>query len=124
MSQLKKLERSKNFVTDEFNRNFTSRDEKLYDTESESIDPSKKARFKKNIDLGIDDNIDIEDSGEYMNDLGINIKNLFFKLLEILANGENPIPYIMENSKRQFVFAVMIISIGGLMLFLSNLMIS
>ena len=124
MSQLKKLGGSQNFAADEFNRKFVSNDESVYDTESESVDTSKKAKFKKNIDLDIDDNIDIEDSDEYMNDLGVNIKNLFFKLLEILANGENPIPYIMENSKRQFVFAVMIISIGGLMLFLSNLMIS
>ena len=124
MSQLKKLEGSQNYAADEFNRKFVSKDESLYDTESESVDDSKKASFKKNIDLDIDDNIDIEDSDEYMNDLGVNIKNLFFKLLEILANGENPIPYIMENSKRQFVFAVMIIGIGGLMLFLSNLMVT
>ena len=124
MSQLKKLNGKQNFAVDELNRRFISRDESVYDTESESVDSSKQARFKKNIDLGIDDNIDIEDSGEYMNDLGINIKNLFFKLLEILANGENPIPYIMENPRRQFVFSVMIICIGGLMLFLSNLMIS
>jgi hypothetical protein len=56
--------------------------------------------------------------------LGIYMKNLFFKILEMLLDKENPIPYIMENERRQFIFALMILIIGGLLLFLSNLMIN
>jgi len=109
MSQLKKLERDQSFAVDEFNQKFISSEEPQYNN--------------KKIDLEISDSMDIEPSSQ-TEDLGIHMKNLFFKILEILANGENPIPYIMSNSRRQFVFAIMIIIIGGLMLFLSNLMIS
>ena len=76
--------------------------------------------FKKSYE---DDDMDPFEPRQYTEDLGINIKNLFLTILEMMANGTNPIPYIMSNSKRQFYFAVMIISIGGLMLFLSNLMV-
>jgi len=56
MSQLKKLKGSQNFAANEFNRNFESRDERVIDTESETESESQ-VRFKKNIDLGIKDNI-------------------------------------------------------------------
>ena len=100
MSQLKKLERDQNFNTDEFNKKFiyTNIKEPEFITQKES------------------ENI------IYTEDLGINIKNLFFEILEILMNKKNPIPYIMENEKRQFLFAIMLLIIGGLLLFWSNLM--
>ena len=60
---------------------------------------------------------------KYTEDLGINIKNLFFEMLEMLANGNNPIPYVMSDPNKQFAFSVMILIIGVLMLFFSNLMI-
>ena len=60
---------------------------------------------------------------KYTEDLGINMKNLFFDVLEMLANGQNPIPYIMKDTNKQFIFAIMIILIGVLLLFFSNLMI-
>lgn len=101
MSQLKKLERDQKFNTDEFNKKF------------EEIDTNiKKPEFITEKEL---ENIN------YIEDLGINIKNLFFEILEILMNKKNPIPYIMENEKRQFLFAIMVLIIGGLLLFWSNL---
>lgn len=60
---------------------------------------------------------------KYTEDLGINIKNLFFEMLEMLANGKNPVPYAMSDPNKQFAFSVMILIIGVLMLFFSNLMI-
>ena len=101
MSQLKKLERDQKFNTDEFNKKF------------EEIDTNiKKPEFITEKEL---ENIN------YTNEIGINIKNLFFEILEILMNKKNPIPYIIENEKRQFLFAIMILIIGGLLLFWSNL---
>jgi len=76
--------------------------------------------FKKKYE---DDDMDPFEPRQYTEDLGINIKNLFFDVLEMLANGKNPIPYVMQNPKKQFVFSVMIICIGVLLLFFSNLMI-
>ena len=60
---------------------------------------------------------------KYTEDLGVNIKNLFFEMLEMLANGKNPVPYAMSEPNKQFAFSVMILMIGVLMLFFSNLMI-
>jgi len=60
---------------------------------------------------------------KYTEDLGINMKNLFFEMLEMLADGKNPVPYAMSEPNKQFAFSVMILMIGVLMLFFSNLMI-
>jgi hypothetical protein len=113
MSQLKKLERDKKTNFDRFNQKFLESDS-LIEQEQEAA--KKMMKIKKNVEFEDDDNM--------IDDLGINMKNLFFKILEMLADKENPIPYIMDNSKRQFTFAVMIICIGGLLMFFSNLMIS
>jgi len=113
MSQLKKLERDVKYNSNTFNQKFIESDS-LIEQEQEAAE--KIMKIKKNVDF--------EDDNNMMDDLGINMKNLFFKILEMLADKENPIPYIMDNSKRQFTFAVMIICIGGLLMFFSNLMIS
>ena len=114
MSQLKKLEGDKKFNTDRFNQKFIETDS-LIEQEQEA---AKKI-------MKINKNVDFEDKDDNMiDDLGINMKNLFFNILEILADRGNPIHYIMDNQKRQFTFAVMIICIGGLLMFFSNLMIS
>jgi hypothetical protein len=60
----------------------------------------------------------------YIDDLGINMKDLFFDILEMLVNKQNPVPYIMSTDRIQFTFAIMVLLLGGLMLFLSNLMIN
>jgi hypothetical protein len=113
MSQLKKLERDKKTNFDRFNQKFLESDS-LIEQEQEAA--KKMMKIKKNVE--------IEDDNNMIDDLGINMKNLFFNILEMLADRENPIPFIMDNSKRQFTFAVMIICIGGLLMFFSNLMIS
>lgn len=114
MSQLKKLERDKKTNFDRFNQKFLESDS-LIEQEQEAA--KKIMKINKNVDFE-------EDNNTMVDDLGINMKNLFFNILEILADGGNPIHYIMDNPKRQFTFAVMIICIGGLLMFFSNLMIS
>lgn len=112
MSQLKNLEGSiKN--NNRFNQKFIKSDS-LIEQEEEAA--KRIMKIKKNIEFE-DDNTNMTE------DLGINMKNLFFKILEMLADRENPIPYIMANSKRQFTFAIMVICNGGLLMFFSNLMI-
>ena len=118
MSQLKKLQGEQGFEADEFNRNFMKAQETDTNEEEDSLEEEASEEQPQETNKKINQN----DSNEYIDDLGINIKNLFLTILEMMANGINPIPYIMNNSKRQFQFAIMIISIGGLMLFLSNLM--
>jgi len=111
MSQLKKLERDQKFNPDEFNKIFEETDMII---QEESIkqheQPIKYQKIPENIN--------------YTENFGINMKNLFFEILEILMNKENPIPYIMNNEKRVFLVAIMILIIGVLLLFWSNLIIN
>jgi hypothetical protein len=119
MSQLKKLEREQNFNASEFNKNFEQEEnQKEQEEQGENQKNQEEQGGKKQKNQKIPKNL------SYTDDLGINIKNLFFEILELLMNKENPIPYIMENEKRQFYFAIMILLIGGLLLFWSNLMIN
>jgi len=60
---------------------------------------------------------------DYTEDLGINLKNLFFDILDMLSKGINPIPYVMDSPGKQFTFGVLILGIGVLLMFFSNMMI-
>ena len=57
-------------------------------------------------------------------DIIINIREMFYKTLEILIDKKNPFAYILSTPDRQFSFAILLIIIGSLMLLFSNLMIS
>lgn len=57
-------------------------------------------------------------------DIIINIREMFYKSLELLLDRKNPIPYIFSTADRQFSFAIFLIVIGSLLLLFSNLMIS
>jgi hypothetical protein len=52
----------------------------------------------------------------------LNIRDLFFQILDLLENKENPIPFIFLSEKRQFSFALFLIIFGTLLLLLSTLM--
>lgn len=58
----------------------------------------------------------------YREDIIIEIKEMFFFILEKLSNGENPFIEIFSDEKKLFIFSILSISFGGLLLFLSNLM--
>jgi len=55
-------------------------------------------------------------------DVIINIRELFYKIIELLLDKKNPFPYIFSTPDRQFAFSVFLIIIGSLLLLLSNLM--
>jgi len=57
-------------------------------------------------------------------DIIINIREMFYKTLELLVDKKNPIPYIISTPDRYFSFAVFLLVIGSLLLLFSNLMIS
>jgi len=114
MSQLKRLEGDVKFNPTTFNNRFVAADV-LAKQEQEQEQEQKDIKIINNVE---------EIPLTMTDDLGIDMKNLFFKILELLADSQNPIPYIMNSSRNQFVFAVMIISVGGLLMFFSNLMIS
>lgn len=114
-----------------FNKAFEEQDRNVMNESEYSVTPSDSLSLSigQNIDsntLLMNDKNEVEPKyihKKYTEDLGINIKNLFFEILEMLANGKNPLPYIMNDANKQFSFAVMILILGVLMLFFSNLMI-
>jgi len=99
-----------------FNKGFAERDKILAEVQSESQTISFRNPYQG-------DNMDPFEPRKYTEDLGINLKNLFFDILEMLGNNQNPMPYLMENPKKQFLFGVMALSFGILLMFFSNLMI-
>jgi len=52
----------------------------------------------------------------------INMRELFYVLLNKIIDLENPIPYIQSSPDRIFAFSSLIITCGTLLLLLSNLM--
>jgi len=57
-------------------------------------------------------------------DIIINIREMFYKILEMLIDKQNPIPYIFSSPDRHFSFSILLIILGSLLLLFSNLMIS
>ena len=57
-------------------------------------------------------------------DVIINMRDMFYVILEMLIDKQNPIPYIFSSPDRQFAFACLLIIIGTLLLLFSNLMMS
>jgi hypothetical protein len=97
-----------------FNKNFESKDKEI----------NKINNLEKNLNE--------EDIEEYMElphkepieNIIINIRDLFFQILDIIENNNNPIPFIFSSDKRQFCFALFLIIFGTLLLLLSTLMVS
>ena len=52
----------------------------------------------------------------------IDIRDVFFQTLNLIEEGQNPIPYIYSSNKRQFSFSLFLIIFGTLLLLLSTLM--
>ena len=104
MSQLKMLERDQKFNVDEFNKKFEESDLLNKDIPQNIINKEIKQEIKQ------EENI-------------IMFKNLFFEILELLVDFKNPIPYIFKNEQRELYFTIMILLIGLLLLFFSNLLI-
>jgi len=111
--------RKKFIINDErFNRIF----------EEDAEDKRTYAEFNK--DKPEDESIDTEtlprkiynNPTEMTEDLGVDMKNLVFDVLKMIADKKNPLPLIMSDEKKQFSFAMLLCIVGGLMLFFSNLM--
>ena len=113
------LERDQKFNVDEFNKNFEKTDLITKQMEQQNV-------INKEIEQNIINKEIIQKKSEnliFFENLVINIKNLFFEILELLLDFKNPVPYILENEKKEFTFAIIILLIGILLLFFSNLLI-
>lgn len=52
----------------------------------------------------------------------LDIRDLFFQILNLVEEKENPLPYIFSSDKRQFTFSLFLIIFGTLLLLLASLM--
>ena len=55
-------------------------------------------------------------------DVILNIRELIHKIIELILNFKNPLPYIFSTPDRQFAFTILIIVVGVIFLFLSNIL--
>ena len=131
MSDLKKLQRDVKATQNEFKKKFIVNDErfnKIFQEDAE--DKRKYAEYNKDNNEATDESIESEiiprkiynNPTEMTEDLGVDMKNLVFDVLKMIADRKNPLPFIMSDQKKQFSFAILLCILGGLMLFFSNLM--
>jgi hypothetical protein len=52
----------------------------------------------------------------------IDIRDIFFQILNLVEDKQNPIPYIYSSNKRQFSFSLFLIVFGTILLVLATLM--
>ena len=116
-------------TTNKSNRNIDEQfDLKNFNRKFEDNVKKLKEELKKKNSIDIIQKHEIVDTKlphkKPIEDIIINIRELFYKILEMLIDKQNPIPYIFSNPDRHFSFSILLIVIGSLLLLFSNLMIS
>ena len=107
-------ESGKKFDINQFN--------KKYEDNNKMIEQEK--RFMKSDDINNNDEI-IETKLPHeksIEDIIISIKDVFYKIIELLFNRENPMGYIFSTPDRHFAFSLLLIIIGALLLLFSNIL--
>ena len=89
---------------------------KKFDDNDKIIEQEKK--FMKSDEI-IENKLPHEKSIE---DIIISIKDVFYKIIELLFNGKNPMEYIFSTPDRHFAFSLLLIIIGALLLLFSNIL--
>jgi hypothetical protein len=81
-------------------------------------------KFINSYDIRQDDEIisELLPHQKPIEEIVINIRELFYVLINKFIDRENPIPYIQESPDRVFAFALMIIILGSTGLLLSNIL--
>lgn len=110
--------------------NTTNKSNRDLDTKFNKIqfnkDFDEDTKIKYNPDLEKDDEI-ISSKLPHertIQDIVIITRDMIYKILELLINKQNPLPYIYSSPDKQFTFALVLIIIGTLLLLLSGLMMS
>ena len=82
----------------------------------------KKIQNSQNIIPEIGVQYEILPHKQPIEDVIIDIRDIFFQTLNLIEDKQNPIPYIFSSNKRQFSFSLFLIIFGTLLLLLSSLM--
>lgn len=99
------------FNQEEFNKQFIKNDK--------SINVQKDDTLLNNPDEVV---INILPHQRPITDIIILLREFTYKVLEMLVYKQNPLPYIFSTIENQFIFSLLLIIIGGLLLLFSNLM--
>ena len=91
-----------------------------FNTQFETND--KKIKNTSNVIPEIGVQYNLSPHKQPIEDVIIDIRNIFFQVLNLIEDRQNPIPYIYSSNKRQFSFSLFLIIFGTLLLLLSSLM--
>ena len=115
-------------TTNKSNRDVNKQfDQKQFNASFESNDAVLNSNQKVNNALNINNddlNSILLPHQKPVEDIIINIREMFYKILELLIDKQNPIEYIFSSPHTQFSFAILTIILGALLLLTSSLMIS
>ncbi len=70
----------------------------------------------------MNDDLELYPHKQPIENIIIDIRNIFFQILNLIEDKQNPIPFIYSSNKRQFSFSLFLIIFGTLLLLLSSLM--
>lgn len=57
-----------------------------------------------------------------LDEIIFDVRIVLLKVMEMLLNKENPLPFILSEDRHQFAFCILVITIGVIMLLFSNLL--
>ena len=100
---------------DNFNLNF----KKKVDTEISETEYDNDIFNKKTDDIS---SKKIHAMNTSLGDIIIELRNMFFIILELISINKSPLPFIFSTNKRKYVFSIFLIVFGCLLLLLSSLM--
>jgi len=117
------LEKDLDFNLDNFNNKF----EKILGSEDyKDFFPAYFSDSDMSPDNTFKDNMDEIKQGSILDmSLGniiLELRDMFFIILELVSKSKNPINYITSTSKRKYIFSIFLIVFGCLLLLLSTLM--
>jgi hypothetical protein len=108
MTSVAKTSQNVKFDPTNFNKNFESKD-------IIKVNINEKNTYEDNILIKLPHKEPIEN-------IILDIRDLFFQILNLLEEKQNPIPFIFSSDRRQFAFSLFLIIFGTLLLLLSSLM--
>ena len=111
MTSVAKTNQNTKFDPTNFNKNFEDGD----------IGNNKNTNLQYNLEE-VDNEIILLPHKQPVENIILNIRDLFFEILNKIENKENPLPYIFSSNNRQFAFSIFLIIFGTLLLLLSTLM--
>jgi len=109
------VKKSFNNTSDSINTGFEKKD--ISDLAKKRVDKDLKKMNDIKIERRLPHQLSI---GEII----VNMRDLFFHVMELLIDKKNPIPYIFSSETRQFTFSILLVLIGTILLLFSNVMIS